>query len=156
MCRPPPGQEEFLGHFLFCYHDGSSDHPGISAEWGGQIRRKKDRERRGKWWLARKTEKQGDFFWRVTERGKGGRAAGEKSLLVGNFSRVSGKTTMSLVRFYFLEVPFFFRRPVSFVLWFSLCIKSYSVVWSNLVILHIMLCSSSLWHSRFFIIFPCK
>ena len=59
-------------------------------------------------WRGRQRKKRETFFGGSQRQAKGGRAAGEKSLLVGNFSRVSGKTTMSLVRFYFLEVPFFF------------------------------------------------
>ena len=40
----------FLGHFyfFFCYHDDSSDHPGISAAWGGQMGREQGSQR----WLA--------------------------------------------------------------------------------------------------------
>ena len=51
FCRPPPG-EEFLGIF---YPDYSSDHPRISAKWGGWI------ETGGREWVARR--KGGSFCW---------------------------------------------------------------------------------------------
>ncbi|RVW77456.1 hypothetical protein CK203_048079 [Vitis vinifera] len=64
--------------------------PGFQLNEAARLDGKKTEKGRESSGLARKTKKkEGDFFWRVTERGKGGRAAREKSLLVGNFSRVS-------------------------------------------------------------------
>ncbi|KAL6312752.1 hypothetical protein AAG906_020638 [Vitis piasezkii] len=90
--------------------------PGFQLNEAARLDGKKRQRKEGKAgaWRGRRG-KQGDFFWRVTERGKGGRAAGEKSLLVGNFSRPDSFSDLAIDSQYV--------SPFQTWYWFSHCPK---------------------------------